>query len=525
MARESSSDCEQSAPLLGADAPVNPNNNGRTWSRSLPRPLRWWGRWPLLIAVAAVCFIAGLATPLTLRESIVTVVPYPANPKLDDSVRVHVLSRLLQQHYPHVPGSKPRELNWAALDRLASCLKTDSCTDSERKVFILSSNHFGNSELGMNGGEDVWARSMISSFRHLNHTILFAYGSMETLFMYQGIPDMVTAVIWEEATRRSCVNRNETNYLEIDEASKEIGAWQTGKHACSQSVDFPHGIPHWKSFSFHFWPGSEGVPLGPRWVLSPENYEMWQGETNRTYIGYSIEKRCDMYPTFTNREHRALVLAKKSEYFQEKHNAFYRLLGPARDSVPPVHNDQGEEVKFSLISTAGQPGDKIDAEGIETIGRKNQREWTEILARSKVLLGIGVPVFLPSPYYALCMGVPFINPVHGWDQNDPDNRDKWVTQQNALRYTEEPFVYHVKQMDLDGLRDALQRAADTPISRYIPPPMRFEAMVERIRKFVETDWHNMAREYVADHYKNATEWQFLAMDEPAEPVPLWGKSM
>jgi hypothetical protein len=183
--------------------------------------------------------------------------------------------------------------------------------------------------------------------------------------------------------------------------------------------------------------------------------------------GYSIEKRCNMYPTFTDREHRALILAKHTEYFTAEHNQFHGLLGQARDGVRPVRNDKGDEVPFELLSTADHAGDKIDAAGVQSVGTKPQREWTEILARSKALLGIGHPRLSPSPYYALCMGVPFINPVLSWDKGDPDDRSKWITQQNALRSTEEPYVYHVRAHDMEGLRDALQRAADTPIPRYI----------------------------------------------------------
>lgn len=44
--------------------------------------------------------------------------------------------------------------------------------------------------------------------------------------------------------------------------------------------------------------------------------------------------------------------------------------------------------------------------------------------------------------------------------------------------------------------------------------MRFEAVVERVRGLVENDWLAEAKAYVADRYKNATEWQYLAMDVP-----------
>lgn len=65
------------------------------------------------------------------------------------------------------------------------------------------------------------------------------------------------------------------------------------------------------------------------------------------------------------------------------------------------------------------------------------------------------------------MGVPFINPIFTWDKKNPDDRSKWDCQQNALRDIDEPYVYHVRHHDKEGLRDALQRAVDTPISPYI----------------------------------------------------------
>jgi hypothetical protein len=65
------------------------------------------------------------------------------------------------------------------------------------------------------------------------------------------------------------------------------------------------------------------------------------------------------------------------------------------------------------------------------------------------------------------MGVPFIQPIGWWNKNDPDDRSAWQTQQMGMRMIEEPYVYHVKAGDEEGLRDAMQRAVDTPIQRYI----------------------------------------------------------
>jgi len=44
-------------------------------------------------------------------------------------------------------------------------------------------------------------------------------------------------------------------------------------------------------------------------------------------------------------------------------------------------------------------------------GKLNSTEWRWEVARSKVMIGMGSPWWSPSPYYALCLGVPFINPV------------------------------------------------------------------------------------------------------------------
>lgn len=180
---------------------------------------------------------------------------------------------------------KSRHDNWDALDRLAGCLETNTCTQSERKVLLLSSYHFGRSEAGLNGGEEVWARSMIAAFHHLNYTILYTWGSMDTLFIYQSIPGMVTAVLWEQGEYRRCDQRNESNYLEFDKQENQPSPWQTGTHACVQSEQFPHGIPHWKNFQFYFWADTY-VPLGGRWILAPEDYDTFRGDTpGHTYLG------------------------------------------------------------------------------------------------------------------------------------------------------------------------------------------------------------------------------------------------
>lgn len=57
----------------------------------------------------------------------------------------------------------------------------------------------------------------------------------------------------------------------------------------------------------------------------------------------------------------------------------------------------------NLLSGAGEDPDHTKRFGAE--------RWMEEVRRSKALVGVGNPWWSPSPFYALCAGVPFINPV------------------------------------------------------------------------------------------------------------------
>lgn len=161
-----------------------------------------------------------------------------------------------------------------------------------------------------------------------------------------------------------------------------------------------------------------------------------------------------------------MILAKELRYFEEEENSMFGILGAARESVPPVEV-HGHLAHFDLVSTAGDEKGAAMPEGIISTGRMPQEEWHQLLARSKMLVGIGHPELSPSPYDALCLGVPFINSVREWDENDPTNREKWQTQQDGLKLFDEPFVYHVFKRNETQLSGALQRAAAHQIDRFI----------------------------------------------------------
>jgi hypothetical protein len=310
---------------------------------------------------------------------------------------------------------------------------------------------------------DPRALSMIRRFESLGYTLLYSFGTMDTLFMYQHVGDLVPIVIWEHRALDSCRSRNGTNWATIEQGAQpeDIAQWPLGREGCMYSHTYPAGIPYWKSLAFHFWGNSVTPWLGAEWSLAPED-GIATGSDN-TFIGYSIEDRCMREsPYYSQREHRALIFAKRTSFFGKKDNLFAGLIAAAAAKVP---KDGGRG--FELVSTAGKKGEALDEPGVETLGRLSREAWIQTLARSKVLLGIGHPPLSPSPYDALCAGVPFINPLRYWDKEHPDDRTQWKAQQQALVWVDEPYVYHIQKGDEIGLARALREAAANPIDRYI----------------------------------------------------------
>jgi DNA mismatch repair protein MSH3 len=104
---------------------------------------------------------------------------------------------------------------------------------------------------------------------------------MDTLMIYQAMPDRVAMIFWEGSEFDKCRDRDETNYLQT-ETEHTPGQWQTGKKGCIKKEGFDEGIPVWKNFMFHFW-GNPVSPLGYNWTVSPEDYA--RGGTGNNYLG------------------------------------------------------------------------------------------------------------------------------------------------------------------------------------------------------------------------------------------------
>ncbi|KAK8861557.1 hypothetical protein IAR55_002379 [Kwoniella newhampshirensis] len=411
---------------------------------------------------------------------------------------------------PEEDTASGRSKNAPALQRLADCIESGTCGEGEETVVILASFHFNNALNGHTSGEDIWALSSIEAFSALNYTLLYSAGPMDTLTLYQGMPDKVAVILWEGGGLKECLARNEDTWQE-QEVAHTSGKFQEaeGRFGCMKREGYEEGIPLHKSFTFHFWEGPEH-PLGRQFTLAPEDYGAWakDGKGNH-FLGYSIETRCRSVELPSEKLHRGLILGKRKDYFDPESRDFYwpDLLGPTSDAMPSAHNaTSGEDVPFELIATAGKNQDGVPedlfGQKIHNLGPQTQDGWNAILSSSKFLLGIGKPWLSPSPYDALCFGVPFINPVMYWDKENPHDWSKWITQHNALRAVEPPFVYHVQKGNGTQLEDAFRAALESPIDRYIPPNMRKDSVKERHRALVETDWMPWAEAAVEELFTN-----------------------
>jgi hypothetical protein len=182
-----------------------------------------------------------------------------------------------------------------------------------------------------------------------------------------------------------------------------------------------------KIFSFAFW-APAAHPLGHQWTLAPENYELL-GLSHNTYLGYSIEQACRSQPfvPHAERENEAYILAKLLSFFTPERD---RAWSPAMFDT--ATNATGIKYVIGAINDTLQgewPAAELPSNCVD-YGLIGQAAFLEKLSKTRVLIGMGNPstyvsviakesyvlTFLafrsPTPYDALCLGVPFINPIN-----------------------------------------------------------------------------------------------------------------
>ncbi|KAJ6615656.1 hypothetical protein B0H10DRAFT_2040487, partial [Mycena sp. CBHHK59/15] len=248
--------------------------------------------------------------------------------------------------------------------------------------------------------------------------------------------------------------------------------WFDGGAACLRTEGNPSGIPAWKIFTMNFWSSADN-PMGPQWTLSPEDYKS-EGLSANTYLGYSIESQCALRPF-------VYILAKFLHMFRPDQRAWGAEFFHSATNATGVPFLAGT-LPASLDTLPADPAD--DA-------------FYNVLSHSLALVGIGNPRISPTPYDALCLGVPFINPVLSWDHNNPADRSRWETQHGMLNHLSPPYVYHVFNTDREGFVQAIKDAIANPIQSYVLERMKISSVEYRLGKILEHDWRAEAAKVLA----------------------------
>ncbi|KAJ7512749.1 hypothetical protein B0H11DRAFT_1947220 [Mycena galericulata] len=350
--------------------------------------------------------------------------------------------------------------NEVAMQALFRCLETSACGRNQTKVVLLGYSAFMHEiEESHDGGEVIWSRSTVRALRSLGYTYLYTPNNERTIQLYQVFRGLITAMFLDEQESIACFN----------------------DPGCIRSPQNPSGIPAWKIFTMNWWTGAVG-PLANKWTLNPEDYRLeGKGYAPNNYLGYSIEPGCALRPFIPHaeRKRQAYVLAKEMRYFS-----------PPIRAWEPEFFDAAHEVVADIEFVGGVRGAPTPdfPPRLKNLGYMASAAFYSELSRSLVLVGVGFPLTSPTPYDALCLGVPFINPVTDWDAADPLNRDKWSVQHGMLKHLQPPYVYHVFKGDRDGFVDAIKQAVEHPIDSYVLDRMTMQAVEERLANILSTDW-------------------------------------
>ena len=190
--------------------------------------------------------------------------------------------------------------------------------------------------------------------------------------------------------------------------------------------------------------------------------------TNHTYLGYSIEEACALTPFIPASERpsapqRAWILAKLLRFFVTDQ-------GWSKGDLDALAEDTGVRFMMAARYSVAEPTEEEkamvqagmpDAAHYENYVWMGQAEFMEKLGQSRFVMGLGDPLLWvlrilelqvddvrlassPTPWNALCLGVPFINILFSWDPQNPDDSTRWRSQHATAALLSKPYVYNVR---------------------------------------------------------------------------------
>ncbi|WWC73904.1 uncharacterized protein I206_107876 [Kwoniella pini CBS 10737] len=360
-------------------------------------------------------------------------------------------------------------------------LVSNGCGTNQTTIIILSSLWFAEAFAGTStAGETIYAQSVISTLNYHNYSYVFA-----SLGWYN--PDMrKTVELWHK-------HRDNVRMVLAD--PDQVGVcYNNLEQKCIKTEDNMEGIEVWRVMSFWYWDDAAN-PLGEQFTLSPSP------RNNNYFLSYSIEPTCRRLPSLptSERSHppQAYLLAKQIKYLEDTPRFSWTL-----EALAKLQDDYGIKVVAGMTDDDEVISQQVKEAGLTNLGRLNKLDFYLQLSKSFVFIGVGQPRISPSPWDALCMGVPFINPILSWDEADPENRTSWHAQQWHMTDLEPPYVYSVKAHDLEALHQAVGQALSTPIQSFIPDYMRFDYATGRTADLVEGDWRGKAQVILDDRIRS-----------------------
>lgn len=132
---------------------------------------------------------------------------------------------------------------------------------------------------------------------------------------------------------------------------------------------------------------------------------------------YSIEDNCTPLPVLPpeKRENRVYILMKELAYahFESAWNtSFYVRAADELDIRFVAGYNNSPDFKPGGRPPPEGGWAEIEVPGkVDNLHQLSREQFLQEVGKSKLLLGVGLPKWSPSPYDALCLGVPFLNPV------------------------------------------------------------------------------------------------------------------
>ncbi|WOO77478.1 uncharacterized protein LOC62_01G001057 [Vanrija pseudolonga] len=407
------------------------------------------------------------------------------------------------------------------LRELTACAVRNDCHPNAYKVVIFSGWYCHETFFrNFGAGEGTWCKSMKNSLDRQGYTVLLARDNPATAsattnrtnatpeyayHIYRQIPDLVVGIIGDTHNGHGNIDR-----------------W-------FKSPERPDGIPAWKFFHFGFFGLRDTTVVGNKWIVSAlPNWHKEKGEEAAwTWLGYDLPliDAKEVVP-FEERPHRVWILAKDLSYFYDLNDLLswpldfferatqelrqkwpdFEFVGSFNDRRFIIQEHQKDQTKPKLKPREQPKG--IVALGGGVGGEEgtllSPAEFRRELSNSRVMLGIGRPTVSPSPYEAMMLGVPFINPY--WpgphDPNGTDHSSTWHwTQHTSLHFEKPPHVYNALRNSYESFIETITAAMETPC-----PPKRMEwvseeAQDKRMREFMEFDWRSLAAGILEERLK------------------------